>query len=342
MMNKKSLLCVIMASIAMLVLILDSKTAFSGASDGITLCLTTVIPSLFPFFVISILLTGFLPSCSTKFLHPIGKILHLPENTEPLLLMGFLGGYPVGAQCIRQMYDTGNLSRSDANRMLSFCSNAGPAFIFGIGSAIMPDTWMCWLLWLVHILSAMIVGWITPREHEHYPSKIRISPLSITDAVNRSIRVMAMVCSWIVLFRVIITFLQKWFLWMLPQELSIFFSGLFELANGCTQLSQVESISSRFLLFSVFLSFGGLCVALQTHAVLWGSDLVLRPYLLGKVVQGAVSCLICALVIPVLPDQISAIRYVALTPPSLFIYFLYCIYCRRNKKRYSIPAPAGI
>ena len=42
----------------MLALILDGRTAIDGARQGIELCLRTVIPSLFPFFVLSILLTS--------------------------------------------------------------------------------------------------------------------------------------------------------------------------------------------------------------------------------------------------------------------------------------------
>ena len=49
---------IVLPCAAMLALILDSKTALLGAQSGLDLCVRTVIPSLFPFFVISILLTA--------------------------------------------------------------------------------------------------------------------------------------------------------------------------------------------------------------------------------------------------------------------------------------------
>ena len=51
-MRKKQLWTGIAASMGMLVLILDGKTALEGARQGIELCLRTVVPSLFPFFLL--------------------------------------------------------------------------------------------------------------------------------------------------------------------------------------------------------------------------------------------------------------------------------------------------
>ena len=62
------------AGIGMLLLIFDSKTALEGARAGIDLCIRTVIPSLFPFFVLSMVLTGALMGTSLLWLRPIGAL----------------------------------------------------------------------------------------------------------------------------------------------------------------------------------------------------------------------------------------------------------------------------
>lgn len=346
MMQRKSLLYPLFPSMAMLILILDAKTAFDGATEGMTLCLNTVIPSLFPFFVVSMLLCSASTNYSSFILRPIGKWLKLPESSEILLLIGFLGGYPVGAQCIRQMYDNGNLSLRDAHRMLAFCNNAGPAFIFGIGTVVFQNVQLCWLIWVLHILSALIVGWITPadcaKQNETEYRGIDAHPLSLAEVVSQSIKTMAFVCSWIILFRVILTFLQKWILWLLPQYMVIFLSGILELANGTTRLSSIDSISTRFLLFSILLGFGGLSVAMQTHSVIFKSGLSLRPYLFGKLTQGAVSCLLCVLFQPILFHDGIPSYYGILATVSFLIFVLYCIHCKQMQKRYSIPIPIGV
>ena len=144
------------AALGMLVLILDAQTAVSGAKAGIELCLGTVIPSLFPFFVLSMLLTSSLVGRSSRFLGPLGKFCGMPAGSESLLAVGLLGGYPVGAQNISRAREAGQLSGEDARRLLGFCNNAGPAFLFGMAAAQFTEWWMGWALWGIHILSALL------------------------------------------------------------------------------------------------------------------------------------------------------------------------------------------
>ena len=91
-MERRKYLYGIGAAAGMLVLILDGKTALAGARSGIALCLMTVIPTLFPFIVLSVLLSGALLGASIPPLRPVGKILKMPAGTESLLLCAFLGG----------------------------------------------------------------------------------------------------------------------------------------------------------------------------------------------------------------------------------------------------------
>ena len=75
-----------------------------------------------------------------------------------LLLTGFLGGYPTGAQCVSQARSSGKLTKAQAERMIAVCSNAGPSFLFGMVSQMCTESSMVWLLWAVHILSAVLVA----------------------------------------------------------------------------------------------------------------------------------------------------------------------------------------
>ena len=99
-MKRRRLLTGIGGCIGLLVLILDAKTALQGARQGVELCLKTVIPSLFPFFVLSILLTSSLLGSRIPLLRPLGRLCGVPKGAESLLIPAFLGGYPVGAQSV--------------------------------------------------------------------------------------------------------------------------------------------------------------------------------------------------------------------------------------------------
>lgn len=281
-------------------MIFDSKTAISGATEGIRLCISTVIPSLFPFFLVSGVLISVMGFGNTS----LFSFLGVPKGADKLLLVGFLGGYPVGAQSVSQQVQTGNLSRQDAERLLAFCSNAGPAFLFGIGATIFGQAWICWLLWSIHVIAALAVACLLPRGHtESLAVCEKPVSTSLTAVMVQSVRSIALVCGWIVAFRTVITFATRWFLWLLPSNLQLLLVGLMELTNGCCDLQDISSLGLRMQLFSVFLGFGGLCVLLQTHSVIAGSGLTGRLYFPGKVAQATISYLLCLGVQMFLPEQ---------------------------------------
>ena len=193
----------------MLALILDGRTAIDGARQGIELCLRTVIPSLFPFFVLSILLTSSLLGSSLAVLRPLGRLFGMPDGAESLLIPAFLGGYPVGAQNVAAAFRSGQLTKPEAERMLSFCSNAGPAFLFGMAAAMFPRRWMALALWGIHIVGALCAALLIPGKPAATARLTKTSPHSPASALNTAITVMATVCGWVVLFRVLLSFLKR-------------------------------------------------------------------------------------------------------------------------------------
>lgn len=274
----------------LVILILDSRTAMAGAAAGIDICIRTLIPSLFPFFVLSILLTGALIGQPIRFLRPVAKLCRIPAGCESLLAIGFLGGYPVGAQNIAFAWEQGSLSSEDAQRMVAFCNNAGPAFIFGFLGQIFQNPLLPWLLWMTHMTSAIAVGFLLPGGIYSNSPLPRARNLTLSGAVDKSVRVMAQVCSWVILFRMILEFLRGWFLDFIPPAIQIMLTGFLELANGCLLLQKLPSDGLKFILSAVMLGFGGVCVYLQTQSI--SGSISLRLYIPGKLLQGCLSFLL--------------------------------------------------
>ena len=276
--------------LGMLVIILDTKTALTGAHDGIRLCIVSVIPALFPFFVLSAIVNNALTGIPLPFLRPIGKLCGIPKGAESLLLLGLLGGYPVGAQAVAEAYHSNKISKHVAERLLGFCSNAGPSFIFGILSGLFSSVKSVFCIWLIHILSALITGSLLPGKENTSYVRTKKKETDITQILTHSIRVLANVCGCVILFRILIVFFLRWFLWLLPNSGQCLLSGILELTNGCCQLATVPEESARFLLCCCILAVGGLCVLLQTVSVT--GSLGLGLYIPGKLLQTATSLLL--------------------------------------------------
>lgn len=337
----RRILTSVFSAMGMCMLILDAKTALNGAAEGIDLCIRVVIPSLFPFFILSMLLTSTLHGASFKAFRPVGRLCGIPEGTESLLIIGFLGGYPVGAQNVAQAYRDGQLSKNTAERMLGFCNNAGPAFLFGIIGMKFPQWWYPWLLWAILILSALITAMLLPGKDAVCAAVPRAKPISLQIALRRSIRIMAEVCGWIIVFRILMHFLGRWILWLLPDVWQTVITGLLELTNGCCGLDQIQCIGLRFVSAAALLSFGGLCVSMQTVSAC--APLALKTYYFAKVIQTG-----CAVVLAFFTQKLILPPTDQLTLPAVFtllasvVLAFFAVICRESEKKSSIPQMIGV
>lgn len=291
---KKETLTATVCGIAMMALILDAQVSLQGAQEGIKLCIAVVIPSLFPLFVVCILLCSHLQQIHWWPVEKFAKICRIPTGGEYFLIPAFLGGYPAGAQALGQAYKEGKISKVSAQRLLSFANNAGPAFLFGMVGPQFEQIWKVWALWGIHILCAMIVARRMPVFATESIQHTHTHPFTIQMAVEKSIRIMASICGWIVVFRVILAFLGQSLLCYLPLECAIVLTGLLELSNGCCMLSQIVDPGIRFIIAAGLISFGGVCVGMQTGAVAQG--IPLTSYWKGKCLQTALSVAIAWIV----------------------------------------------
>ncbi len=291
--KRKSFWTGIFAVAAMSVLILDSKTVLSGAQEGIILCIRSVIPALFPFFVLSSLLCDAISGKKVAFLRPIGKLCGAPAGCESLFAVGLLGGYPVGAKLISESYRTGKLCKHAAQRMLGFCCQAGPSFIFGLVSMHFSSVYIALMIWSIQIVSSLLVGISLPQRNMICASRTGVS--TGKDAtIKGSVQAISLVCGWVILFRCVLAVMNKWLLQFLPNTVRILIFGSLELTNGCCMLTEIQDENIRFVICCTLLSFGGVCVLMQTAGVTEGIGLGM--YLPGKLLQTCaafpLSCLV--------------------------------------------------
>lgn len=281
------------AAAAMCILILDTKTAVFGVTKGITVCIETMIPSLFPFLIVSKLLSGNLSGRQIPFLRPFAHVCGIPEGFESILAIGFLGGYPIGASIIGSAYRNQNLDRKTASRLLCFCNNAGPSFIFGMSVFLFDTILAGWSIWFIQIAAAIIVGIVLPGKSRTTYFDRSNRQVAIVDSLDSGIRTMGSICAWVIVFRVMITYLEKWFGRFPNGTLRTILVGVLELSNGCIYLNDIPSQAVRFVIFNALLSFGGICVLMQTQSAARGLEM--SKYIQGKILQCEISTLLAVI-----------------------------------------------
>ena len=116
-----------------------SEKFIQGINAGLMNSVRIIIPSLFPFLIASSLAgSGELPERLKKILDPLTRFLfRQPADCLPAVILGMFGGYLSGANAVQSLYSSGNLTESQANRLMLFCINAGLGFsVNAVGNAI--------------------------------------------------------------------------------------------------------------------------------------------------------------------------------------------------------------
>ena len=270
----------------------------AAAAEALSLCAGSVIPALFPFLVVSSLLLSLglgelLSPMLAGLMEPLFRVDGVGSSA---LLLGLVGGYPIGAKTAADLYRGGRLSRPEAERLLAFCNNSNPVFLIsvlgvGVFGSVRAGVW----LWLIHLLSALLTGLLfrnhggPARRQAGGTAAFQAVSLfaAFVAAVRESLSGMLSVCAFVTFFYVLVRPLASLGGWLGPVLV-----GLTELFS-LTPLLRPDRFG--FILASAMAGWGGLSVLCQTAAVLEGSGLRLQSCAAGKAVQGLLAGLLAAL-----------------------------------------------
>ena len=270
----------------------------AAAAEALSLCAGSVIPALFPFLVVSSLLLSLglgelLSPMLAGLMEPLFRVDGVGSSA---LLLGLVGGYPIGAKTAADLYRGGRLSRPEAERLLAFCNNSNPVFLIsvlgvGVFGSVRAGVW----LWLIHLLSALLTGLLfrnhggPARRQAGGTAAFQAVSLSaaFVAAVRESLSGMLSVCAFVTFFYVLARPLASLGGWLGPVLV-----GLTELFS-LTPLLRPDRFG--FILASAMAGWGGLSVLCQTAAVLEGSGLRLQSCAAGKAAQGLLAGLLAAL-----------------------------------------------
>ncbi len=277
----------------------------AAVCSSLQLCAHSVIPSLFPFLVISaLIISSGLAEKTGRLLSPfMSKVFKLPGESAAAVIIGFLSGYPVGAASAISLYQNGSICKADTERLLAFCNNTGPAFVISaIGASMFGDIKIGIALYFVHIVSAIIVGilfsFTAKREKACYKiCSVRKEPFTkqIVSAVKSSAFSTIYIVSFVVFFSVIIEILS------LGLQLSgiphCAVSGLFEVTSGVSSAAELGITPFSLIFTSVALGWSGLSVHAQVMSLVADTDLSAKTYIIGKAVHGIIAALITFLLL---------------------------------------------
>ncbi len=337
--------------------LLHAKAVMDGVASALSLFAFSVFPALFPFFVLTSVLSasGVLTRAGRR-CAPLMRPLGLPGEAAGVFLVGAVSGYPVGARLAAGLH----LSQNQTERLVGLANLAGPMFLSGtVAASLLGAPALGWALILSQLLAALaaagVSGALAAREEATAPAAAPGGSVpapfrpgtALLDAIASGMLAMLRVCGAIVFFSALLCALRECgFLYLLtlplkalglPSALADAMAfGLFEKTSACAALASSSlPLALRAAGCSFFVSFGGLSILAQTQMF---APVRASRYLLFKGVQGLFSALFtyaAASLLPLAPTAPAGESALWLLPLCCAVLIALCLFAgaRRTKKK---------
>lgn len=327
--------CICLFTIFLLVF---SNVNLESCRNGLKLWANSVVPSLLPFFIATELLgyTNVINIIGKLLDNLMRPLFNVPGISAFPFIMGVISGYPVGAKIVSNLKLQEKITTIEAERLIAYTNNSGPLFIVGtVGIGLFNNTSIGVLLFSTHILAGLTVGfifrWWKSENKKRKKEKKEIRPFlpqeqisianlgevlskSIMNAINNVL----LIGGFIILFSIIISILQNSGILdllsnLLKPTLNIFkipssfskgtISGIIELTNGVANIALIpnKSISINIIICAFLIGFGGLSVCLQILSIISKAKISIKPYIIGKLLQGILAAAYTYLIIYFIP-----------------------------------------
>ncbi|CEK31442.1 membrane protein [[Clostridium] sordellii] len=328
-MRKNKFIVFLIPSLIVMLLILGiilfPSDSINAAKNGYKIWTDTLIPSLLPFIIAANLIV------KLKFIDVIGliinpitrKLFNVSGKSSLVFAISTVSGYPVGAKLASELRQNNEISKFEAQRLVSFCSTSGPLFIVGaVSVGMFNNPPLGYLILICHYLSALTVGFlfknygretiICDKTNFNFEVNKIISKrrnenkgffVLFGDAVFSGVNTILMVGGFVIVFSVVFKILSifniiELFSYILHIPLSLlgfsrelcnaFISGLFEITIGCSQVSSIINSPEilRASLCSFLIAFSGLSILAQCCSFLAQTDIKTSTYIFSKFLHG--------------------------------------------------------
>ena len=270
-------ICLFAAVFLIGLILSDPAVCARGAKIGITLCGGVLIPSLFPFAVPVIFIIN-----ASAFKETKHKVLFV-------FLLSLIGGYPIGAKLISELYKSGGIDIKTAKKILPFCINAGPAFVvIAVGRGILKNIILGYILLAAQSIAAVLIAVCFIRRELFTSNKCQksIAPVSAADNLVLSVSSAAgatiTLCSYVIIFSVINEYINTF---------SNSFAGLKYLIF-ITEITSATKSTDNIYIISFLLGFAGASILLQVVSLTDCIKVSAPRLIVFRVLHGALSALL--------------------------------------------------
>lgn len=308
-----------MFTILFVILLIHAQDTKYYAFTGLNIWYQHMLPALLPFMILSGLmidlkLDGYIIKPFKFVIRPLFQISDAGIYT---LFMGFLCGFPMGAKIVAMEYKEGNISQKEAEYLLCFCNNFGPAYFFSfICNNIYSQKLMLsglFVLYGLPILYGLILRHSIYKNEDfcsqndirnNKKSKMGISIKNLITYTNsniiKSLSQIGLLGGYMILCNMLMSAVTV-FINHLPslitpdstKRLETFFYCVLEISGGILSLKSLNlSETVSFITAHAALAFNGLSCHLQTFHLISDCPFSRKKYMLHKMILCSITCIL--------------------------------------------------
>ena len=271
---------------------------------GINLWLHTLIPSIFPFLLISKLLVKYniLNIINNLFGSYIEKLFKISKNSTYVVLLSIISGFPSGSIYIKDLLEKKQISVKEANKLITFTSFSSPLFVISfIGETLLNNRNIGINIYLIHLITGLLVGFLFKSDINR---NINNKPINneesfiknLIDSLNESFSILINMLGIILFFLIILSLLNTF----LPNNIiTLLLKGLIEITTGVIYISKSSlSIKLKSSLIGLIISFNGLSIHFQVKNIINNSNINYKNYLIARIIHAVLCFIVVYAIVP--------------------------------------------
>ncbi len=295
---------IVLSFIILLIEILVHKVlVFNTIAYSLEIWVNSLIPTMFPFFVISDILihyhvTNYIPRFIKK---TFCKLFHVNENVVTIFFLSCLSGFPSNARNTKSYYEQGLITKEEASHALLFTHFSNPLFILStVAIFFFQKEQYGYIILASHYLGNVIIGLFTRTNHSSNFNYTLVKEESqsfsttLISAIRSSIDTLLLILGTLTSFLIIASLIIESFHFA-PYP-STMMKGILEITMGLKNLSLLNiSDLYKVVIATMFISFGGFSVHLQVISQLVDTDIPYQPFFIARIFHAIISGGICYL-----------------------------------------------
>lgn len=274
-----------------------------SAINGILLCGRVIIPSLFAFTVcVLFIMKSGITDYLNRFSFLTERLFGLSAELFCIVLLSFIGGYPIGARLLNEATENGRVSKEQAERMLYYCVNAGPGFIVAaVGSSLLGSKEIGYILLAAHLLASFSIMLALREKSEFKPARLQNQSFSFSDcfvsAVSDASSATMSICGYVILFSVITAYAEH------------FTKNIESLKFLTLSLEVTTAIgkTNNIFLISFLLGFAGISVWCQILSSAKALKINLAKFAAARITHGMLSSIFTFVLLKIFPVSLACI-----------------------------------